>query len=463
MHFLPYLTAILLGQSPAAELSRAVADCETLSVTERTSVRYLSLYALPVDRRAEGFAIASFVLNSLSRTRLIVAPRMLDDSLLRFTIADYTANDTEFKEWSTAWDELAKLDPYWHIRTEVIAKPANLRPDPKPTDLKQVAVKQVTVDGGWVGLENAAKLKLLTGSQGALLRAEWFVEQATQPPAHYQFAGVPDTESAWLTSLGVDAKAIDKLRANLGANLIQSQVTNKPRRVIWQQGPLGGVYATLDVEVVTADRDFVRRPISADGFQAAFDASEWFAMAPNGLWRTALFDKNGKRQDAVPDKIAKDTSDPRGDGRVIPLISCIRCHTESGLRPFRDDQTTLLKDGVSLYSLKPEVIQRATEFYQEPRLQRQMKFDRETYSVAAAAATGGIEPEEISTSLGNVVRNHAYLPVTLEQAARELGLAPEIAAHRFRTSRDPILLILSAGRPALRKQWESSFAEASVK
>ncbi len=183
--------------------------------------------------------------------------------------------------------------------------------------------------------------------------------------------------------------------------------------------------------------------------------------APNGLWRVALYDAAGKLQQSVPDKIAKDTSDPRGDGIVTPLISCIRCHTESGLRPFRDDQSRLLASGrVDFESGDPAIVRRAAEFYDEPRLQRQMEFDRETYAQAVARAAG-MKPEELAAALARTVREFAYLPVTRAQAARELGVPEAEFAAALRSSHDPIVLTLIEGRPVLRGQWESSFAEAA--
>ena len=263
----------------------------------------------------------------------------------------------------------------------------------------------MTIDGGWVGLAEAVKLRALTESAGAILRADDFIARSTVPPAYYAFAGIPPTEADFLKSLGVDADTIERLRANAGANLVISGVTQKPRRMIWSQGPLGGVYETLDVQQVDANRDPIRRPLSVDGANLKFDAGEWFAAAPNGLWRTALYDAKGNRQDSVPDKIAKDTSDPLADGIVVPMISCIRCHVESGLRPFRDDQSRLLSTGrVDLRSSDPTLVQRIAEFYDEPRLQRQMDFDRQTYDLAVARATDGMKPEELAAALARTVR-----------------------------------------------------------
>jgi hypothetical protein len=294
------------------------------------------------------------------------------------------------------------------------------------------------------------------------LRADDFVARATVTPHYYAFAGVPATETEFLKSLGVDAATIDRLRANAGANLVISGVTQKPRRIVWSQGALGGVYETLDVAAVDAVRDPIRRPLSAGGVNLKYDAGEWFALAPNGLWRVALYDSAGKLQQSVPDRIAKDTSDPHGDGIVTPIVSCIRCHTESGLRPFRDDQSRLFSTGrIDLRSYDPTIVQRAVEFYDEPRLQRQMTFDRDTYAAAVERAAH-LKPEELATALATAVREFAYLPVTCEQAAREIGMPKEQLVAALVKSHDPILLMLIEGRPVLRGQWESSFAEAAM-
>ncbi len=418
---------------------------------------------------AEATRVVSYTLNSLSRTRAIFQPTEITPTLLRFSISNFVADGNEFAAWSAAWEKLVEADPYWHLPTEIAAlsgpnDPTHQAPTPaRAAQADQVSVERVTVDGGWVDLGDAAKLRSLTACAGAILRADDFVARATTSPGYYVFAGIPPTEQEFLKSLGVDAETIDRLRANAGANLIVSGVTQKPRRVIWSQGPLGGVYETLDVQQVDAQRDPIRRPLSVGGVNLKFDAGEWFAAAPNGLWRTALYDAQGNRQDSVPDRIAKDTSDPSADGIVVPMISCIRCHTESGLRPFRDDQSRLLSTGrVDLRSSDPSVVQRIAEFYDEPRLQRQMEFDRQTYDLAVSRATSGMKPEELAAALARMVRVFAYIPITPNQAARELGVDPAELRNALAPSHDPILLLLLEGRPVLRGQWESSFAEAAT-
>ena len=455
-----------LAQTPASELRAAVADVERLPAEVRPGVRDLSLYAVPPDRREETARVAGYLLNALSRTRAISRPEAVTPTLLRFSISSYVGDGQEFQAWSAAWEKLVENDSYWHLRTEIASSSSPQRREVREEKLsasRAFAVNTVTVDGGWLNLADAATLRTATLSNGALLRADDFIARASASPDYYNFAGIPATEDEFLKSLGVDPATIDRLRANAGANLIISGVTKKPRRIVWEQGPLGGVYQTLDVAAVDAVRDPLRRPISADGSQLTFDAGEWFAASPNGLWRVALYDSQGKLQQSVPDKIAKDTSDSAADGVVTPLVSCIRCHVESGLRPFRDDQTRLLAGGrVDLRSSDPNIVQRAAEFYDEPRLQRQMDFDRATYDQAVARATGGLKAEELAAALARTVREFAYRPLGREQAARELGLWGIDLHDVLAASHDPIILALVEGRPVLRGQWESSFAEAAT-
>ena len=73
----------LRAQSPATELITALDDAEQLHAHDRATTRYLSLYAIPPDRRGEVAAVAGYTLNALSRSRAIVLPKRITDTLLR--------------------------------------------------------------------------------------------------------------------------------------------------------------------------------------------------------------------------------------------------------------------------------------------------------------------------------------------------------------------------------------------
>src|SRR5688572_21226490 len=83
------------ANSPASELAAALADAEQLHPHDRATTRYLSLYSVPADRRDEVAAVAGYTLNALSRSRAIVEPKWITDTLLRFNIQHYTTIKTE--------------------------------------------------------------------------------------------------------------------------------------------------------------------------------------------------------------------------------------------------------------------------------------------------------------------------------------------------------------------------------
>ncbi len=436
------------GIGPAAELRAAQHDLVThVAAEQRPQTRYLSFYSLPQSQRAEAAAIVSFVLNSVSRAEAIVRPVEVAGtaaSLWRISLDDYRLP-------AVAWESAASRDPYWHQQTQVV---------PPATDVSKVVSPQtVFTDGGWLDLAAAADVRVATGSGGALLRGDYFLYLATTTldgGLYYELAGIPATEREFFATIGIDRDEIDRLRADEGANLIRSQVTFKTRRIVRRQGPLGGAWHTYDTARATPERDPIRNP-----FDFEFDAGEHIVAKRNGLQLFALFDAEGRRQATVPDVIAKDASDPHGSGIVVPMISCVRCHVEDGLRPFANDQRRLLESGVELFTEKPSDAQRLAAFYLSD-LGKKLRRDREDYATAVAQATGGLTTVTTSAALARIVREYADDLVDLERAAREVGVAPEVLRSALRATRDSTLAALAVGIAVQRKQWEVVFGEAAL-
>ena len=296
----------------------------------------------------------------------------------------------------------------------------------------------------------------MTGSVGAIVRLDWLVSKLAQPPHYYAFANVPATSKEWYAALGADKSKIVQLRANHGANLFTSGVTKKPRRLSRYQGPLGGLWNTFD----TLGDDPLHDPIRTPSFESGFDAQELIAAKANGLHLFGLYDGAGKRQDAVPDRIAKDDSDPHGDGRLIPFVSCVRCHAaDSGLRSFQNDTADLLKSGVDILTGSPFDAESLASFYLSEKLQRDLQRDREDYAAAVGKCTDGWTPKQAAAALAELFAGYEYRQVRPADACRELGVRNLDA---LRSSRDGVLLALWAGKSVQRKQFEQSFAEAAV-
>lgn len=482
MRMMTVATILLLcASTPADEVRAAAIDLAGLPAVERPTTRYVTLYNVPATDREATAAAVSYLLNAVSRGPTIVRPAVAAESnLLRFDLRWYGLS-------AELWESLVSQgEPYFHITTNVVAdagearnrkrllntpiaserqtavteSPASTVRVPAAPVADSLAVSRVYTDGGWIDLELAATVRSLTGSGGALVRADWFVSRVSVPPFYYRLAGVAETRDGWYADLGIDRDKVVELRANHGANVLRSGVTRHVRRVSRWQGPLGGVWQTYDVSASGPGKDPFRDP-TFDGRGFQYEASELIAAKANGLHVFALFDAQGRRQDAVPDKIAKDDSDPRGDGIIVPLLSCVRCHVEDGLRPVRNDQRRLLSRGVELYAESPELAQQLAEFYSSPKFDRDLVRDREDYAAAVESATE-LPPERLAAALAQVYRDYVYELVTPRTAARELGIDINLLPLVLRAADDPVLLALADGLDVQRDQWEASFAQAAL-
>lgn len=458
--------AAALAENPYAAAARAaLADLASQPAQQRAVLRYL---AIASDNEA---LAAGYLLNAVSRSRTIVRPELVQPGLLRVDLSQY-ANPREpatLAELHAAWEALAAVDPYFHLRTQVVVPIAEARVTRgaarpmAPASERRTQI--VTVDGGWIPGDIAAQLRLATTSAGAVLRGDFFVAQVAAAPSYYEFAGVPRTEGELLARLGIDRVIVDKLAADTAANLLVSGVTSKPRRIVRLPGPLGGTWFSRDVERETPDRDPLRNPINFDGpagpQELRYDASEWFAQKENKFWLTAVFDAAGNRQDVVSDKIAKDTT--AHDGIVRPLVSCIRCHElnggRAGMQPFHDDQFALISgEAAILHSYLPQVARRVAELYNPARLARDQERDREDYAAAVQKATG-LSPHDATETLAKVYTAFVDRLITCEIAAAEFGVDVEHFTHATRASTDPIILALRGGRAVKRPSYEASLPE----
>jgi len=497
MRMLPTILATLaLCVTPAAATRDALADVQSLAPEHRGQMRYV------ICETPEQQIAVNYVLNAVSRGGTMVktvgvgvqgsgdresSGAQVPDSralLLRIDLATL-ANQRDprtYHEVHAAWERLAEFDPYFHVRTLLaaplaerfaVAGPAArlqeaTQQSPHPRSASQATrLTTVTVDGGWVGLENATRLRALTGSAGAVLRADYFVTRASAED-YYAWAGIQAKQTDFFKALGVDKSVIEKLAADNAANLFRSQVTFKPRRVVRLPGPQGSVWITLDVDGESPDRDPVRNPVDVAGPAGTqrfnFQASEIFYARANGFWGVALFDAKGDRQATVPDKVAKDTEDQ--EGIVRPLISCIRCHEahgKAGLQPFTDDQYALLSGEAGiLRSYLPEVAQRVAELYNPARLNKALDRDRADYAEAVERACG-CTTAEAATALTVTFARYVEDEVSRETAAREAGVPVEILISATAASTDPITLALRAGKRVTRKAFEASYQDIMLR
>jgi hypothetical protein len=452
---MPTLILALALCSPLdSEIAAASADAARLGPSG-PQARYLTLYNVPEAERPALRSAVSLLVNSFSQVATIIRPVEISETLLRVDLASYVRDAKDYRVLALAWDAVAQFDPYLHLRTEVL----------DPTTGKRATV---FTDGGWLDLKEAAKLRAATGSAAGLLRADWWVATCCRPEAYHEMAGIPKTLGEYYAARGIDPKKAGDLQAVLAANLRRSAITDKPRRVIHLLGPRGSVYVTLDAAKTTAANDPYRNPTST----VDFDAGEYIGVRVNGLHDYALFDKAGKRQNAVPAAIATDFS-VHPPVEVIPMLGCVRCHAgtenapEAGLRTFADTQREILRDPRALKVANArDAVEVASLYERQERLQRQVARDREDYAEAVEAATG-LKPWAAATALGQVFARYAQEDVLAADALAELGIEPgddpaETIRLRLAAARGEAIIALGLGKPVQRAEWELDFGEAAT-
>jgi cytochrome c553 len=440
-YILVFLAGILVGScrgaSPSSELLAAVNDLRANVPQERwRSQLFLSTYNFAESERDSARAIVAYVANTVSRSSTI-QPASYSGNLVRLDV-DSLGIPRE------AIEALGSEDPYWKIRTR-IADPTTGR------------VSIVYTDSPAIDLKAAAELRAMTGRTSAIMRADWFVTKASQPPHYYSLAGIAPDIEGWYKAVGADPKTIVALQANRGANLFRREPTQKPGRISRWQGALGGVWNTYD----SREDDPLKDPFRNPTFTGKFDAMEVIAARANGTLSYGLYDgKTGKRQDEAPADIARDTSDPTSDGRLVPMLSCVRCHTSDGYRGFSDDQTALANSGIDLHLSEKDTAQLASFYGKQEQLAKEMKRDMEDYASAAKLATGGaLTANQIPAALGKIVREYEYEKVNNAKAMRELGV--DTLAPLF-GSTDVYALAVAKGFEVSRKQFDASFSEMAA-
>ena len=258
---------------PAEAVAAAGHDLANVEPERQAQMRYLVLPGGDVKDRQRNAQAIGYLLNSVSRTRSITQPQPLDAEwqLLRIDLAAYAdfRKAATYNELFQAWEQLVESDPYFHLRTQVSA-------DGK--------IKTVTTDGGWTGLEAAAQFKALSRSFGAVLRADYFVSRVGGQ-AYYAWAGIPPKEVDFFKLFGVDANVVTALSADSAANLIRSGW--RRNRVALSKGRAFSAASSRPKMSMPNPRSRpAANPVDFREQKFNFQASEFFALGANHLWRS---------------------------------------------------------------------------------------------------------------------------------------------------------------------------------
>lgn len=378
------LTASAVVAGPADAVELALADAR--QQPNRTSLRYIWVRG---DARFSGddIRVVSYAMNLISRSPLKYRPVPIanDKAIVLRIDTNLYATAREIDSFRTAWEDL-RFDPKFSgLVTQGALKLANIDPDgvsnkitfrdgfayiqtEKASDvLKRDGVLRYRpphVGDSWDVLSNLLHTESpVIDHYYFIFRSMLAVRDAARPlydkvfgGRYYDLAGIPgggknDLETL-LKSLGVgDGKnfrqIFEDLRSDQRAAMWRSNVTSRMRLVEVFKTLAGresqGIFS-LTSDFGEADIDVDQNPIANLLKVNKIKAHEAIWERTNGLHGFSLYDANFKRQDSVPDDVAKDhlASTPHS-GRLQPAFSCVRCHgKEDGWQPVPNDVKKML-------------------------------------------------------------------------------------------------------------------------
>lgn len=413
------VASLFLQPSPASELNAAVTDAAQVAPINRPFVRYLTLYAVPDDRREDVLDVANFWVNSLSRRRTITKLSRVNETLLRLDVRDYG--------WPVeVWEALV---------------------DGRGYEFKPL----------WGNVKGTVNDPI--GTRSPIMRAEAFVSYASDHPFYTMFLSLPGNIKDVLTDQRIREEDIAALRLELAGAKIRSPVALHNRRLVRWPTLTGYFWKSDDHLTDFGDDSVVENVLKTD-----VDAGEFIWSLPNGLQAYYIAGKDGKLARVVPADIAQDYQTPAKDKQIYNARSCVGCHS-SGINAFRDDIAKMIESTkVELRSKDKEKALALEERYLG-ELPAEIVTDQKRYSQAVWKACDR-SPEEIASAFTLAVVDYRESPITADIAARELGVTREqlsdlaIQYGPDNPVRGTYAALLS-GETVPRQAWEAVIAEAS--
>jgi hypothetical protein len=498
------LEGVLQTHSEAVQI--ADVDCGTMSKSLSAEalgyIRYLDMHNIPPAQRQTYWGVVSVIMNGFTKTRqTIVLPAYggPDNLLIRVNLFDYGIDPS-------AWDRLAKKDPYFHqiIRqTDVITKQVQTNELEwyktglyygsdinKPEWKQRYVIKSITetsapvkkqVQAAWLDAKAAGNLGVRLGTSYPILRADWFIANVTLEPHYSDFLGIKTLDDLKKFG-GYDKRAdVTEIKATIvtsGSDGLCARVARNNRILERRSTIYGDWWETYDFNSSIGDKNVILNFISAireskGKMKSKRDAAEYIVRAPNGLQWYMITDANDKALDKGDPEVVIDTM--AQDALVRNGRSCIWCHTQ-GINPFKSHfqkQVGWKPDQADLgfYDKDPKVAlilqQRVLDVFGAPNFDDYIKGDQARYDRAVRAASG-MSAAEFSAAFKAIWDGYVEDYVDNVKACYELGLSPEelkmILGLRFEGKSNGVLIqaLLEPPIAIRRDQWEESFFEAAL-
>lgn len=191
-------------------------------------------------------------------------------------------------------------------------------------------------------LNRWTNLQSLTGATIPVVRADWFIQQVTQPVLYKELLEIPNNITELETRIGVNAANNIRTANIIRAGIEDSGVSHSNRIIERHQSSFGAYWKSYDFANSNGTKDIFRNPLGpvnsgiANIGQIEFvhDGGEMIFTLPNGLHGYVLTDAPGNYINTGPLEIVEDLT--RQDRLVTNSNSCFTCHT-AGWIPIKDE------------------------------------------------------------------------------------------------------------------------------
>lgn len=425
-----FLPSVVLGQqfepklkTPQTEVEEVIAHLKN-SVKEEDWIytKYLSTYAIPVEKRDDYTLCASFILHSL-----VGPPDPTKD-----------VNDNQYAGYSPlAYREDKTFFPKKQVPGSTTLWYFDLRDyNLTPQSWEKAALLDAYFAEPIVQPPTSGALRLMAGN--ALLRLDWFITNVIDSTKQsdidvkinlydeFLFAnvGVPKTEHEWWEKIGFNP-ALARKRGNAYYALVtkSEQVARHNRVLEGFRTEFGYAYETYDVKNELGFRDYVEsffKEKEPGGPPSVSDAGEIFASNQARMQIYALRDIKEKLINFGDPTVVRHLQDVLGDVRVRNPYSCFDCHA-SGPLPSENTIDEFLSAQGKLY-LKNKVDEnRVRRNYLTKRFSQAILEDQQFFA-AGLKEVNGLTPEENGKIFIDLITWYNS-PVNVERAAFECGVS----------------------------------------
>jgi serine/threonine-protein kinase len=309
----------------------------------------------------------------------------------------------------------------------------------------------------------------LSDTSLAHVRADWFIATASRPPLYHTLLQLPRHAETLERRLGVNVR--DNFLGNrlARAGLTTSGVS-RHNRLVERHPALGTGYYWKSYDFASSEGRgdllryplgpaFAEHPFPGDAFRHG--GGEIIFNLPNGLQGYLLVDGDGKRLDAGPVRIVRDSQETAGTPAIVNGLSCMACHKHGPIDGFRD----VVRTG-TVVARKARA--RVEKLYPAPEvMDRLLRKDQASFLRALEQTMGpflqvGEDRKKaihaFPEPIGAVARRY-FKDIGLEEAARELDFSDpqELCRHIRKNARLRRLGLgpLADGARIKRELWES--------